>query len=99
MSAQPNLFKETAASDVLLGLAVQLPDLCHCGSTLAAIEAGVGPHRAGLRCACGRHRGWLATEAHKFLTEMVKRFGCPTEPIRIRVPKTRMTAPLGADEA
>jgi hypothetical protein len=97
VSAEPGLFKEAAASDVLLGLPVQLPDLCYCGSTLAAIEPGVGSHRAGLRCACGRHRGWLATAAHKFLTETVKRFGRPTEPIQIRVPKTRMAAPPGAD--
>ena len=99
MSAQLDWFRKTAASDVLLGLAVELPDHCHCGSTLAAIEAGVGPHCAGLRCACGRHRGWLATAAHKFLTETVRRFGRPTEPIQIRVPKTRMAAPPGADVA
>jgi len=99
VSAQPHPFRETAASDLLLGLPVQLPDLCYCGSTLATIEAGVGSHRAGLRCACGRHRGWLATAAHKFLTETVRRFGRPTEPIQIRVPKTRMAAPPGADVA
>ena len=97
MSAQPSLFKETAASDLLLGLTVELPDLCHCGSTLAVIEADVGPDRAGLRCACGRHRGWISTAAHKFITETGKRFGRPTEPIGIRVPKTRMAAPSGAD--
>ena len=34
---------------------------------------------------CGAH---VDDIAHKFLTEMVKRFGRPTEPIRIRVPKT-----------
>jgi len=100
VSAQLNLFRETGASDVLLGLAVELPNLCHCGSILAAIEAGVGPHRAGLRCACGRHRGWVSTAAHKFLTETVKRFGRPTEPIGIRVLKTRMAAARSAaDEA
>jgi hypothetical protein len=95
VSAEPGPFKETAASDVLLGLPVQLPDCCHCGSRLVAIEAGVGPHCAGLRCACGRHRGWVATAAYKFLTETVKRFGRPTEPIRIRVHETRMAASPG----
>ena len=86
MSAQPGLFRKTAASDLLLGLPVELPDLCHCGSILAAIEAGAGPHHAGLRCACGRHRGWVSTAAYNFLTETVKWFGRPTEPIQIRVP-------------
>jgi hypothetical protein len=88
VSMQLDPFKETAAPDALLGLPVQLPDLCRCGSMLATIEVGCGPHRAGLRCACGRHRGWVSGVCHKFLTETVKRFGRPTESIRIRVPKT-----------
>src|SRR5262245_54799640 len=85
------------AADVLFGLSVQLPDLCRCGSTLASIEAGRGPHCAGLRCACGRHRGWVSGASHKFLTETVRRFGRPAQPIRIRASQARMTAPPGAD--
>lgn len=99
VSAEPTLFKEAAASDVLVGLPVKLPDRCHCGSTLASIKAGVGPHCAGLRCACGRHRGWMSAAAYNFLIETVKRFGRPTEPIQIRVPKTRMAAPPGGHVA
>jgi hypothetical protein len=41
--------------------------------------------------------GWVATAAHKFLTEAVKQFGRHTEPIRIRVHETRMAASPGAD--
>jgi hypothetical protein len=90
---------KSAASDVLLGMPAQLPDPCRCGSMLAAIEAGVGLHCAGLRCACGRHRGWVSGASHKFLTETVKRFGRPTKPVQIRAPQARMTAPSGADAA
>jgi hypothetical protein len=97
---QLDLFEQGSVSPgVLLGLPVRLPDLCHCGSTLAAIESGRGPHIAGLRCACGQHRGWLSRASHKFLTETVRRFGRPTQPIRIRAPQARMTAPSGAGAA
>jgi hypothetical protein len=97
---QPGLFQEGAApADVLIGLRVELPDLCRCSSQLAVIEAGRGPHLAGLRCACGRHRGWVSGVSYKFLTEAVKRFGRLTEPIRIRALQARMTAPSGADAA
>jgi hypothetical protein len=92
-----HLEQATSNADSLLGLTVQLPDLCRCGSSLASIEAGRGPHHAGLRCACGRHRGWVSGASHKFLTEAVKRFGRFTEPIQIRALQARMTAPPGAD--
>jgi hypothetical protein len=92
VSVQPDLFKETMEPGVLLGLPVHLADTCRCGATLASIEAGRGPHHAGLRCACGRHRGWISGVTHKFLTETVKRFGRPTQPIQIRAPQARMTA-------
>ena len=95
MSVQLNLFKE--APDLLLGLHVKLDETCRCGATLASIEGASGPHHAGLRCACGCHRGWVSGVTHKFLTETVERFGRPTQPIQIRLPKTRMAAPPGAD--
>jgi len=94
VSAHLDLFK-TAAPDVLLGLPVQLADTCRCGAMVASIEAGCGPHH--LRCACGLHRGWVSGVTYKFLTETVKRFGRPTQPIQIREPKTRTAAPPGAD--
>jgi hypothetical protein len=95
---QLDLFGQaTSPAEVLFGLLIRLPDLCHCGSTLVAIEPGRGPHLAGLRCACGRHRGWVSGHSHKFLTETVRRFGRPTQPMGIRASQARMTAPSGAD--
>jgi hypothetical protein len=100
VNLQLDLFQEgTTPPNVLFGLHVELPDLCCCGSRLAVIEAGRGPHHAGLRCACGRHRGWVSGASHKVLTEAVKRFGRFTEPTRIRALQARMTAPPGADAA
>jgi hypothetical protein len=68
------------------GLRVRLPTRCRCSSTVAFIEAGRGPHRAGLRCCCGRHAGWVSGASYQFLTEVVANFGRPTSPIEIRVP-------------
>jgi hypothetical protein len=56
-----------------------------CGSNVAAIHPGRGPHAAELRCAdCGAHRGWMPAEAHTFLNQMAARFGAPSEPIFLR---------------
>ena len=74
-----------APADPLRGLTVQLSDRCQCGSYDAVIGEGKGPHRASLFCSrCERHRGWMANEAHVFVTAVVKKFGKPTAPIRIR---------------
>jgi hypothetical protein len=71
--------------DPLHGLFVQLSDTCQCGSRDVAVGEGKGPHRASFFCSrCDRHRGWMSNEAHAFLTEVVKNFGKPTVPIRIR---------------
>jgi hypothetical protein len=56
-----------------------------CGSNIAAIHVGRGPHAAELKCAdCSTHRGWLPQEAHAFLIKTAERFGTPTEPIVLR---------------
>jgi hypothetical protein len=56
-----------------------------CGSRVATIHTGRGPHAAGLRCAnCGHHRGWLPQEAHAFLINTAKQFGSPSAPIILR---------------
>jgi hypothetical protein len=69
----------------LFGLAVKLPDMCRCGNDVARVGAPVGPHLAELRCTmCPLHRGWLPRAAHRFLIEIVNRFGRPAEPIAIR---------------
>jgi hypothetical protein len=67
------------------GLEVILEYPCRrCRSTAAIVAAGTGPHAAALECAsCGRFQQWLARECCGFLTEVVARFGRPTEPIRI----------------
>jgi hypothetical protein len=86
-SAQLEFFTlPTTTADPLHGLTVKLPDRCYCGSDLAVTEAGRGPHRVGLRCECGRHRGWVSDQSYKFLAEAVRRFGPPIEPVEIRAP-------------
>jgi hypothetical protein len=68
----------------VLGLLVRLPHPCGCGSTLFEIAAGRGGHAAGLMCKCGRYRGSISSESYKFLSAVVRLFGCPTAPIEIR---------------
>jgi hypothetical protein len=73
-------------ADFLRGLAVQLSDRCRCcGSYDAVIGEGKGPHRAAFFCSrCERHRGWMANEAHAFVSEVVNKFGKPPTLIKIR---------------
>ena len=74
-----------APIDPLHGLSAQLSDTCQCGSREAIIGEGKGPHRAAFFCSrCESHRGWMANEAHAFVSEVVKKFGKPTTPIKIR---------------
>lgn len=71
--------------DPLHGLVVRLPSSYRCGAVTATLDAGAGPHVAALRCAkCGAHRGWLAHEAHRFITAIINTFSRPTAPITIR---------------
>jgi hypothetical protein len=85
---QLNLFAEPspAPTDPLIGLAVRLPhDPCRCGTNVAEIGPGKGPHLASLSCrACGAHRGWISHTTHEFLTAIVNKFGCPETPIVIQ---------------
>jgi hypothetical protein len=81
---QPDLFPNTAR-DPVLGLTARLQKPCRCGSTLATIGAGKGPHAVALYCEqCAVHRGWASHETHRFLTEIIKNFGLPTEPVTIK---------------
>jgi hypothetical protein len=74
-----------APADCLLGLTVCLADACQCGSQISVIGEGKGPHRASLFCGlCDRHRGWMANEAHAFVSSVVTEFGKPTTPIKVR---------------
>src|SRR5262249_27938810 len=83
---------EAELADSLVGLRVWLPKACRCGSIFAVIEAGCGPDRAGLRCACHQHRGSISGETLQFLRDVVLCFGQPTKPIEIRVPAARIAA-------
>ena len=71
--------------DPLCGLSLKLSDACQCGLRDAVIGEGKGAHRAAFFCSrCEGHRGWMANEAHSFIAKIVKKFGKPTKPIRIR---------------
>jgi hypothetical protein len=85
--AQNNLFDTMAPpaeSDLLLGLEVKLSDKCpSCERAVALIGPGSGPHKAALRCGCGKHRGWVSSTSFAFLQKIVETFGRPTTPIAI----------------
>jgi hypothetical protein len=87
MNDQVDLFDTTPSSDqpdLLLGLEVKLPDKCpSCERHVALIEPGRGPHKAALRCVCGRHRGWVSNASFAFLQKIVETFGRPDTPIAI----------------
>jgi hypothetical protein len=85
MSEPCDLFPETAPSaDPVMGKAVQTNKGCLCGTSIAVICAGRGPHAAELRCQnCDRHVQWLSHADHqavaRFLDEFGNQFGAPTE--------------------
>ena len=85
---QLDLFASTAAPHGLLhGIATVRVDYpCRrCWSwQVVIVDVATGPHAALLRCdRCDRFRQWLPLAAYKFLREVVRNFGRPTEPIRI----------------
>jgi hypothetical protein len=86
MTARRAIISTSDLCDPLIGLTVIIPDFCRsCGDNVAKIGPPAGPHLASLRCTrCDQHRGWLPRTAHQFLTEVVNKFGRPTEPIAIR---------------
>jgi hypothetical protein len=84
---EPPARRQVPADDLpLLGLAVELERALPCqhdGNAL--INPGKGPHRFSLRCCtCGAHVGWLSNDAAKFIDELARKFGAPSEPIKIR---------------
>jgi hypothetical protein len=69
----------------IIGVLVQPDDGCSCGEQVAVVEAPVPPHAGSLVCcSCGKHRGWLPERARDFITETIKQFGRPTEPVAYR---------------
>jgi hypothetical protein len=74
---------EVSALEILIGVSVQLPDQCRCGSSITIVSAGL--HRGALHCAtCQASRGWLPREAANFISEIISTFGPLTAPITIR---------------
>ncbi len=72
-------------TDPLVGILVQPDDDCSCGEQVAVIEPSAPPHAGRLVCySCGKHRGWLPRHASNFITELINKFGRPTEPVAYR---------------
>ena len=91
MSAQLEMFGAVPVDDAsLVGLAIRLPEPCpRCSGHDAVIGAGRGPHKASIMCVCGRHLGWMSIATFNFISETVRRFGRPSEPICVtRKPPT-----------
>jgi hypothetical protein len=72
--------------DPLIGLVVDLQEPCSkCGASVVVIGPGKGPHLASLRCeACDAHRGWLAQQTHRSISETIEHNGRMAEPIKVR---------------
>jgi hypothetical protein len=96
MTHAPQLDMFGHAPAGIIGLEVRLPHGCQCGHDLLIVGQGKGPHAAALTCSrCSRHCGWMSHESHTFLTETVRLFGRPSDPIEIR-PTGRSAAASGA---
>jgi hypothetical protein len=97
LDAQLHLFDGAASANPLSGLSVKLPDTCsNCGDLVAIIGPGKPPHCASLLCrSCRLHRGWISGANYTFLSEIINKFGAPTEPIVFR---SRSTKPEENDD-
>ena len=69
-----------AASTPLVGLRVNVADSCICSSRKAVI----GSDHVMQCVACGVSRGSIGPRTTKFITEIISKFGRPTEPIELR---------------
>jgi hypothetical protein len=78
-------------ADPLIGRAVCIETVCwRCGTNVALINPGRGPHAAELRCRnCDAHRQWLSHTDYetitRFYAEIENKFGAPAE-ITYRLP-------------
>jgi hypothetical protein len=83
-SRSPSLTQLISPAGPIVGTAITLPDRCRCGGNLAQIDPRA-LHQFVLRCrGCSRPRGVLERAAASFITEIIKRFGVPTQPITLR---------------
>jgi hypothetical protein len=94
---QLNLFGAPNSADPLLGFPVKLPNTrSKCADLVAIVGRGTPPHSASLLCrSCGMHRGWISRANYAFLSEIINKFGAPTEPIVFR---NRSTKPEQNDD-
>jgi hypothetical protein len=100
----PDLFPDTAPSvDPLAGRAVCITTVCwRCGTNVALICPGYGPHAAELRCRnCDRHRQWLSHQDYRtcgaVLAEITGHFGEPAE-ISYRLIKQKRTEAMAIEQ-
>jgi hypothetical protein len=69
----------------LVGLPVEMPKACSCGSYGAVIGSSSSPHHHSVTCeACRTWRKWLGAAEAAFLGTIVKKFGALTTPIILR---------------
>jgi hypothetical protein len=83
----------------LIGLVMKHDTSCmQCGGVAVIVGEPKKPHAGSLRCqTCSRRRGWLPNSVAAFLTETIRNFGLPEEPIEIRTwVGVRTAAPSGA---
>ena len=72
----------------LIGVRLVMPSRCpRCHGTPAVMGAGKAMRAAALICICGRHLGWMSSDTFNFISDLVRRFGRPTETIVVRTPR------------
>jgi hypothetical protein len=72
------------AAGRIAGVLITLPKRCRCGGNLAQVDLKA-LHLFALSCrSCDRPRGFLERAAASFITEIINRFGVPTQPIMLR---------------
>jgi hypothetical protein len=89
MASNPRQEDFWPPADPLIGMCVRLDrdvdrqDPCH--DNLAEVGGGRGPHSHAVFCAmCGCFPGWLPQTAYVFLTDAVRTFGVPSQPLVYR---------------
>jgi hypothetical protein len=104
MSETLDLFPNTVPpADPLVGKAVCIAPVCgRCGTNVALINRGRGPHAAELRCRnCDAHYQWLAHADYQaigeFVAEISNQFGAPQE-IIYRLPSKKTETDMASGQ-
>src|SRR6185312_14825871 len=58
---------------------------CHSVDCLIGSADAPHPYSEMVCVKCDRHRGQLSKRTHAFISESIRNFGCPTEPIQLRI--------------